>query len=110
MAKIDVEDLEIMEIVPQSVLIEYFRLQNRLDFLKQSIRASLEQGADVERGDITAKLTTSVRQSPAWKKIAADAIGAEKVAEIIAETPKTEVISLKVNVKKQAMVKKADLT
>lgn len=109
MTTIDEEDLEIMEVVPQSVLIEYFRLQNRFDFLKQSIRASLERGADVERGDITAKLTKSMRQTPAWKKIAAEVLGAEKVAAIIESTPKTEIISLKVDVKKQAMVKKDEL-
>lgn len=110
MAKIDAEDLEIFEVVPQSVLTEYFRLQNRFDFLKQSIRASLEKGATVERGDITAKLTTSVRQSPAWKKVATELLGKDKVDAIIAETEKTEVISLKVNIKAQAMVQKDRLT
>lgn len=110
MAKIDEEDLEIMEIVPQSVLTEYFRLQNRFDFLKQSIRASLEKGAAVEPGDITAKLVTSVRRSPAWKKVVTDLLGKDKVEQIIADTPESEVTSLKVDVKKQAMVKKDELT
>ncbi len=110
MAKIDDDDLEIMEQIPQSVLVEYFRLQNRFDFLKQSIRASLEKGATVEKGDCTAKLTTSTRRSPAWKKVVTDLLGKEKVDEIIAETEPTQVTSLKVDIKKQAMVKRDDLT
>lgn len=110
MATIDADDLEIMEVVPQSVLVEYFRLQNRFDFLKQSIRASLEQGASVEPGDVTAKLVVSTRQAPAWKKVAAELLDKDKIAAIIADTPKTEIVSLKVDIKKQAMVKKVDLT
>ena len=110
MATIDAEDLEIMDVVPQSVLVEYFRLQNRLDFLKQSIRASLDQGASVERGDITAKLVSSTRQSPAWKEVVTELLGADRAAKIIAETPKTKVVSLKIDVKKQAMIRRDDLT
>lgn len=110
MAKIEDDDLEIMEVIPQSVLTEYFRLQNRFDFLKQSIRASLEKGADVEPGDITAQLITSVRRSPAWKKVVTELLGKDKVEEIIAATPESEVVSLKVDVKKQAMLKKDELT
>lgn len=110
MAKIDPDDLEVMEQVPQSVLVEYLRLQNRLEFVKASVRASLEQGATVEKGDVTAKLIMSKRQSPKWKEVVAELLGKDKVAEIVAETPVTEVTSLKIDVKKQAMVKKDDLT
>jgi hypothetical protein len=110
MAKIDADELEIMEVVPQSFLVEYLRLQNRIEFLKASIRTSLEQGATVEKGDVTAKLVTSSRQSPKWKEVLTDLLGKDKVAEIVAGTPKTEVTSLKVEVKKQAMIKKDELT
>ena len=78
--------------------------------MKQSIRISLEKGATVEKGDCTAKLVTSTRRSPAWKEIVEKELGAERVAEIMAKTEPTEVVSLKVDVKKQAMIKRADLT
>ena len=110
MAKLEDDDLEIMEAIPQSVLVEFFRLQNRAEWLKQSIRRSLEEGASVEKGDITAKLVTSSRRSPAWKKVATELLGKDKVAEIIDGTPATEVTSLKVEVKKQAMVKRDEIT
>lgn len=110
MAKIDADDLEIMEVIPQSFLVEYLRLQNRIEFLKASIRASLEQNATVEKGDVTAKLVTSMRQSPKWKEVVEELLGKDKVSEIIAGTPKTEVTSLKVEIKKQAMIKRDELT
>jgi hypothetical protein len=110
MAKIEEEDLEIFDEVPQSVLVEYFRLQNRLDWLKQSIKTSLEKGATVERGDITAKLQKSMRRSPNWKTFLAEIVGDAKIAEITEATPATETVSLKVDIKKQAMIKKDDLT
>lgn len=106
----DIDDPEIMDPVPQSVLIECLRLQSRYEFIRASIRASLERGAQVERGDVTAKLVTSTRQTPNWKSVVEGVIGKDKMREIIASTPPTEVTSLKIDVKKQALIKKADLT
>lgn len=103
-------DLEIMDEIPQSVLIEYLRLQNRLAFLKDSIRASLERGAIVEKGDVTAKIQVSSRRSPKWKDELQKIVGVDKIKEITEATPASEVVSLKVDVNKQAIVQKGELS
>lgn len=103
-------EIEKFDVVPQSVLMEYLRLQNRSAFLKESIRASLEAGAKVEPGDITAKLSKSMRGTPKWKEELQKIVGADKIKEIMDSTEKTEVVSLKVDVKKNAVIGKADLT
>jgi len=110
MSDIDAEDLEVMDEVPQSVLMEYLRLQNRAAFLKDSIRASLERGARVEKGDITAKLQTSKRRTPKWKEELQKIVGADRIKEITASTPEVEVTALKIDVKKNAIISKEELT
>jgi hypothetical protein len=95
---------ETVEVVSQEMLIEYLQLQNRVAGLKETIKASLEKGASVERGDITAKLQTSKRRSPKWKDELKKIVGADKIKEITEATPEIEIVALKVDVKKQAMM------
>lgn len=110
MAKIPDEDLEIKEIVPQSMLIEFLRLKNRVEFVGQSVRRSLEEGATVEKGDVTAELQTVMTCRPAWKQIVIEKLGKDEADKIIAETPESESKKLHVKVKKTAMFRGSDLT
>jgi hypothetical protein len=63
----------------------------------------------VQEGDLTAKLVRSMRGAPAWKAELEKIVGKDKIKEIENATPKTESVSLKVDVKKQAVIKKDDL-
>lgn len=103
-------DLEMMEEVPQSVLMEYLRLQNRLEFIRESIKLSLEHGARVERGDISAKLRRSMRRSPKWKEELQKIVGADKVKAITETYPEVEIVALNVDVNKNAVISREDLT
>lgn len=103
------DELDIVSEVPQSMLEEYLRLQNRLAFMKESIKASLEKGASVERGDLSAKLKKSQRRSPKWKEEMQKVVGSAGVKAILDATPATEVVSLTVDVDKNAIVEKEDL-
>lgn len=109
MAKIPDDELEVFETVPQSVLKEALRLQNRYEFIRASIRKSMENGASVEDGDITAKLVTSMRGTPPWQAELEKIVGAAKIQEIKDATPKSPSVSLKIDVKKQAILDKNDL-
>ena len=107
--KIDLE-MMVMEEVSQSVLMEYLRLQNRLAFIKESIKVSLEHGARVEKGDITAKLRKSMRRSPKWKEELQKIVGADKIAAITETYPEVEIVALNVDVNKNAVISQEDLT
>jgi len=109
MAKIPDEELEIFEIVPQSVLIECLRLENRNEFLRASIKASIKRGSMVQPGELDAAITTSSRRNPAWKEKLEEIIGEDKVKKIYDETPVTEVESLRISIKKNAVLKREDL-
>jgi hypothetical protein len=109
MAKIPDDELEVFPVVPQSVLKECLRLQNRLDFLRGSVRKSLDEGHAVEEGDLTAKLVTSMRGTPPWKAELEKIIGKDKIKEIQAATPKSPSVSLKIDIKKQAILKRDEL-
>jgi len=108
--KLKDEDLEIKEIVPQSMLVETLRLRNRLAFLEQSVRRSLENGAKVQDGSAEAKLETSVQRRPAWKQVVIERLGKEVADKIIGETPETEIVKMKISVKKGALIKPEDLS
>jgi hypothetical protein len=103
-------DLEIMDEIPQSVLMEYLRLQNRFAFIKESIKASLERGARVERGDITAKIQRSSRRSPKWKEELQKIVGADKIKEITEMSPAVQIVALKIDVDKNAVISREELT
>ena len=108
MAKIPDDEVEIFDTIPQSVLKEYLRLQNRQEFLKECIRKSLDAGKPVEGGIIDAKLVTSMRGTPPWKAELEKIIGADKVKTIADAWPKSESISLKVTVKTNAVISRGD--
>lgn len=109
MAKIPDSEVEIFESVPQSVLIECLRLENRAEFLRASIKASITKGAPVDPGDLNAEITISNRRTVDWKDKLAAIIGEDKVKKIYDETPPTEVESLKISIKKNAVLKRDNL-
>lgn len=109
MAKIPDDEVEIFEVVPQSVLIECLRLENRAEFLRASIKASVKKGSPVEPGDLTAEIIVSNRRNADWKEKLAAIIGEDKVKKIYDETPPTPVESLKISIKKNAVLKRDDI-
>lgn len=98
------DELDIVSEVSQETLIEYLKLQNRVAFMKESIKASLTNGARVERGDLFAKLKTSSRRSPKWKVELEKVVGSAGVKAIMDATPAVEIVSLTVDVDKNAIV------
>ncbi len=105
--KVNPEDLEIFEVVPQAVLLEVLRMQDRLVFLQNSVKASLQKGSKVEEGICGAEIRKTLSRRPAWKEVAEKLMTPEQIAEVIANTPPTESESLHIEVKKGAMAPEA---
>ena len=102
-SKTNVEELEIFEKVPQAVLLEILRMEDRARFLRESVKESLRRGAPVDQGICDAEIRKTSARRPAWKDVASKFMSQQQMDEVIANTRPTESESLFIGVKKGEM-------